>query len=221
MNNSTNSIKLVIADDHKIFRDGLKLLFRKVKQVEFAGEASNGKELVDLVQKAQPHVVLTDIRMPEMDGTTAVKLIKAKSPEIGIIALSMLNEESAIVEMLEAGALGYLLKDAGKDEIMEAITTVASGKPYYSNSFSNDLLTMIANSKFNPYKEAEPALFSQREIDIIECICKEKTNKEIAEELGLSIRTVEWHRGVILEKMQAKSAAGIVIYAIKNKLVKI
>jgi DNA-binding NarL/FixJ family response regulator len=223
INSNNKVIKVVIADDHKLFRDGLKLIFKKGKQFEFAGEAANGKELVELVKAVQPHVILTDIRMPEMDGITAVKHIKSKSPEIGIIALSSFNESSEIVEMLEAGALGYLLKDAGKDEITEAILTVDEGRPYYSNSFSNELLSMIANSQFNPYKQLnlEPELFSKRELDIIQCICNELTNKQISDELEISSRTVEWYRRIIMEKMNVKGTAGIVVFAIKNKLVKI
>ncbi|MDB5191434.1 MAG: LuxR family transcriptional regulator [Segetibacter sp.] len=221
INSTINILKIVIADDHKIFRDGLKLFIRKAKHLELVGEASDGKELVEVVQACDPDVILTDIRMPEMDGIAAAKHIKAIRPNIAIIALSMLNEESAIVDMLEAGALGYLLKDAGKDEILEAIKTVADGKPYYSNSFSPKLLTMIASSSFNPYKEEEPMGFSDRELQIIEWICQERTSREIANYLGLSSRTIEWHRRIITEKINAKGTAGIVLYAIKNNLIKI
>jgi DNA-binding NarL/FixJ family response regulator len=214
-------IKVVIADDHKIFRDGLKLLFRKEKEYELVGEAANGLELLELVNLTQPDIILTDIKMPVMDGIAFVKQILIKHPGAIVIALSMFDEESLVKEMLEAGAVGYLLKDAHKEEILEAIELARSGKPCYSRTFSAKLIKLLSESNYNPFKSNKAVELTKKEIQIIECMCLELTSKEIADKLDLSTRTVEWYRLRIMEKVDAKSATGIVVYAIKHKLVKI
>jgi DNA-binding NarL/FixJ family response regulator len=158
--------------------------------------------------------------MPAMDGITAVKKIYVQYPTIGIIALSMFDEEHYITDMLEAGALGYLLKNADKTEIIDAIKTVYSNNPYYCKLTSAKLARMISRSKFNPYLNKASAFFTEKEQQIIKLICMEKTNKEIGHDLYLSTRTVEGYRSRIQEKMMVKSTAGIVVYAIKNGIYK-
>ena len=212
----TIPIKLVIADDHEIYRDGLKIMLRRQADIEVIGEASNGKELIALTQQLRPDIILTDIVMPVMDGIEATRLLKQQYPTINIIALSMFDQDNLIIEMLESGAKGYLLKNADKTEIIESIKSVFRDVPYYCRSTSVKLARMIAHSKFNPYKTTERPSFSDKEVEIIRLICKEYTNKEIGQQLFLSARTVEGYRVKILEKMQVKSTAGIVIYAIKN-----
>jgi two-component system, NarL family, response regulator NreC len=209
-------IKLVIADDHEIFRDGFKLMLTKYPEIFLAGEAENGKQLVELVQKIKPDVVITDIKMPMMDGIEATKKIIELLPNTGIIGLSMFDEDDLIVDMLEAGAKGFLIKNAGKEQIIEAIKTVYNNDPYYCKSTSHKLTNMIAKSKFNPYKITPKVTFNEREKEIITLICKEFANKEIADKLFLSVRTVEGHRLKILEKMNVKNTVGLVVYAIKN-----
>jgi two-component system, NarL family, response regulator NreC len=212
-------IKLVIADDHEIFRDGFKLMLTKYPEIILVGEAENGKQLVDLVQKIKPDVVITDIKMPMMDGIEATKKITEILPNIGIIGLSMFDEDDLIVDMLEAGAKGFLIKNAGKEQIIEAIKTVYNHDPYYCKSTSHKLTNMIAKSKFNPYKIIPKITFTEREKEIIALICNEFANKEIADKLFLSVRTVEGHRLKILEKMNVKNTVGLVIFSIKNGLV--
>ena len=213
-------IKLLIADDHEIFRDGFKLMLTKYNEITLAGEASNGEELVELALKVEPDVIITDIKMPVMDGIEATKKIIEHFPDMGIIGLSMYDDDDLIVEMLEAGAKGYLIKNAGKEQITEAIKTVYNNDPYYCKTTSHKLTSMIAKSRFNPYKKAAKVEFTERELEIIEQICKEMTNKEIGDKLFLSVRTVEGHRLKILEKMNVKNTVGLVVYAIKNGLVK-
>lgn len=213
-------IKLIIADDHEIFRDGFKLMLTKYPEIILVGEAVNGKELVDLAVKLKPDVIITDIKMPVMDGIDATKRIIEQFPDMGIIGLSMFDDDELIIEMLEAGAKGYLIKNAGKEQITEAIRTVYNNDPYYCKTTSHKLTNMIAKSRFNPYKKAAKAEFSEREKEIIELICRELTNKEIGDKLFLSVRTVEGHRLKILEKMNVKNTVGLVVYAIKNELVK-
>ena len=213
-------IKLVIADDHEIFRDGFKLMLSKFPEIKLVGEAANGRELLELIEKENPDVILTDIKMPVMDGIEATKKIAALYPDKGVIGLSMYDDDELIIEMLEAGAKGYLIKNAGKDQIIEAIKTVYNDEPYYCRTTSNKLTQMIAKSRFNPYKKTEKAEFSEREKEIIACICDEMTNKEIGDKLFISVRTVEGHRLKILEKMNVKNTVGLVVYAIKNGIVK-
>jgi DNA-binding NarL/FixJ family response regulator len=213
-------IKLVIADDHEIFRDGFKLMLSKFPEIMLVGEAANGRELMELIEKENPDVILTDIKMPVMDGIEATKKIAELYPDKGIIGLSMYDDDELIIEMLEAGAKGYLIKNAGKDQIIEAIKTVYNDEPYYCKTTSHKLTQMIAKSRFNPYKKTEKAEFSEREKEIIACICDEMTNKEIGDKLFISVRTVEGHRLKILEKMNVKNTVGLVVYAIKNGIVK-
>jgi DNA-binding NarL/FixJ family response regulator len=217
----TPDIKIVIADDHEMFRDGFKLMLTKQPSIQLLGEAENGRELLQLTESLQPDVVVTDIKMPIMDGIEATQKIKALFPEMGIIGLSMFDEDDLIVDMLEAGAKGYLLKNAGKEHIVDAIKTVYEGDPYYCKTTSNKLTQMIAKSKYNPYTRKEKVEFTDREQEIIELISKEYSNKEIAEKLFLSIRTVEGHRLKIMEKTGVKNTVGLVVYAIKNNLLKL
>lgn len=214
-------IRLVIADDHEIYRDGLKIMLRKQSDIEVIGEASNGKELVELTRKLEPDIILTDIVMPVMDGIDATRRLSQMYPAINIIALSMFDQDNLIIDMLEAGAKGYLLKNADKGEIIEAIKSIFKNVPYYCRSTSVKLARMIGQSKFNPYKKIEKPSFSEKEVKIIQYICQEFTNKEIGRELYLSDRTVEGYRVKILGKMNVKSTAGIVIYAIKNGIYKL
>ena len=215
----TGQIQLVIADDHEIFRDGLSLMLSRQKNMTLAGQAQNGQELLQMVRKSPPDVVLMDIKMPHMDGIEATKILSREFPELKIIALSMFSEENLIVEMLEAGAKGYLLKNADKLEILEAIKSVMEDRVYYCRDTSATLASMIVKSNFNPYRKRDVAEFSERETEIIRLICKQLTAQEIGDTLFLSRRTVEGYRTRILEKMNVKNTAGVVIYALKNKLI--
>lgn len=212
---NTPLIKVVLADDHEIFRDGLKLMLSKFSTVAIAGDASNGRELVQLVDAEKPDIVITDIKMPLMDGVEATKYITQRHPGIGVIALSMFDEISLIVEMLEAGASGYLVKDCDKTEIKEAIERVYHKEQYYCRHTGNKLMQVMArNAKKQDNKNTAPAL-SDKEKEIIELICQQYTTKEIGEKLFMSPRTVEGYRLKILEKLEAKNTVGIVIAAIK------
>jgi DNA-binding NarL/FixJ family response regulator len=219
---TANPIRIVLADDHEIFRDGFKAMLKKQPSVELLGEASDGEELLSLVRELKPDVVVTDIKMPKMDGLQATRIISSEFPNIGIVALSMIDEESQIIDMMEAGALGYLLKNAHKNEIIEAIESVKEHRVYYCDGTSAKLTRMIAASNRIPFHKKQPRVeLSQKEIDVILLICEELTNKEIADRLSLSIRTIEGYRDKIQEKIGARNSAGIVIYAIRNGIYKV
>ena len=218
MDRISRPIQVILADDHEIFRDGFNVLIKKNRKVEILGEASNGQELVDIARKLKPDVIITDIKMPVQNGIEATLQLTREMPEIGIIALSMFDEESLIVEMLEAGARGYLLKNAHKDEIVAAIEAVYRHQSYYCKDTTRKLSKMIAESNYNPFRKIEKPAFTEKEIVVIRMICEEYSNQEIADFLKLSRRTIEGYRENILGKINARNTAGIVVYAIKNKL---
>ena len=211
-------IRVVIADDHEIFRDGLRLTLGRTPNIKVVAEASNGEELLELVGIHQPHVVLTDIKMPRMDGILAARKISALYPNVGIIGLSMFDEEVLIIEMLHAGALGYLLKNADKTEVIEAIKTVNRGETYYCNGVSKRIMFTIAKSKINPHVRLAADDFTNRELELIRSICEEKSNKDMADHFNVSIRTIEGYRVKIMEKMNVKNTVGMVVYALQHKL---
>ncbi|QEC65999.1 response regulator transcription factor [Panacibacter ginsenosidivorans] len=213
--NTKPLIKVVLADDHEIFRDGMKLMLSKFPEISLAGDASNGRELIKLVDAIQPDIVITDIKMPLMDGVEATKYIIQHHPEIGVIALSMFDEISLIVEMLEAGASGYLVKDCDKAEIKEAIERVHQKEQYYCRHTGNKLMQVMARNAKKQDNKYSALQLSEKEKEIIQLICKQYTTKEIGEQLFMSPRTVEGYRLKILEKLEAKNTVGIVIAAIK------
>ncbi len=213
-----NTIRVIIADDHEIFRDGLRLMIQKQPHITLLAEAKDGMELIEYTKQLLPDIVITDIKMPRMDGTAAAQYLAEHYPSIGIIALTMFDEEDLVVDMLEAGAMGYLLKNADKNEMVDAIESVYRHEPYYCKSTSQKLAKMVAKSKFNPYKQKVKVDFTERELEIITYICEGLTNKEIGEKIFLSVRTVEGIRLKITEKMNVSNTAGIIIYAIKNNL---
>ena len=213
------TIRLLIADDHEIFRDGLALMLSKQDTVILAGQAGDGEELLRLVGETQPDIVLTDIKMPRLGGIAAAKILLQRHPNVKIIALSMFDEEDLIVEMLEAGAKGYLLKNADKKEILEAILTVSEGHIFYCKHTTAQLAALIVKSKFDAQKRYQEPLFTEREKEIIRLICRQHTAQEIGGLLYLSKRTVEGYRTRILEKMEVKNTAGVVIFALKHHLI--
>lgn len=209
-------IRVVLADDHEIFRDGFRVMLKKQPLIELIGQAANGQELLDQVSSLKPDVVVTDIKMPVMDGIEATRRLIKENADLGVIALSMFDEENLIMDMLDAGAKGYLLKNAHKNEIFEAIKTVHKKDIYYCNHTSARLISMLAKSNHNKQKKEVKINFTDKEIEIIKMICGEKSTKEIAQQLFLSVRTVEKYRERIQEKIDAKNMVGVVLYAVRN-----
>jgi two-component system response regulator NreC len=216
--NNIDKIKVIIADDHDIYRDGLLMLLSRDPNIEVIAEANNGKTLIELCSKLQTDIVLTDLRMPIIDGIEAIKELSSCIPKIPCIALSTFDSDQLIVNALEAGASGYIIKNSQKGEIIDAIKTVMNGQPYYCQSSSQRLVNLIKNSHYNPYTNKSINSFTEKEMSIVKLICEEKSSKEIGEILFMSGRTVEGIRAKILEKMSVKTAAGVAIYAIKNNL---
>lgn len=218
MQKSPQAIKVILADDHELFRDGFAVMLKKQPDIELIAEAENGERLLHLTHELQPEVVVTDIKMPKVDGIEVMKRMKKEFPHIGVIALTNYNEESLLVEMLEAGAKGFLLKSANKEEIVDAIKKVYHEKTAFCQQTNAKLAQLIANSKFQPYRRKKKAEFNEREKTIVQLICKGFTNKEIAAQLFLSKRTIESNREVIMEKMEVESTAGLICYAISHAI---
>lgn len=208
------SIRVVIADDHCLFRNGLRNLLSQIRHIEVIGEAMNGQELVRRSVELSPDIILTDINMPLMDGIMATREIARRRPGTGVIVLSAYNKEEPILRMLEAGALGYVLKSADNEEISEAISTVSEHKPYFCREVTEKLTEIVSrNYQLPPDADLH---FTDREKEIMRLICREFTSKEIAYSLSLSKRTVEGHRTRIMDKVGAKSIAGIITYAFRS-----
>ena len=211
-------IKVLIADDHKVFRDGIISILEKEEDIEVVAEAGNGREVMDLLNKVHPDVILMDIAMGDAGGIEASNLIKNQFPKIKILALSMHNESTYIVKMLEAGAKGYLLKDAGGKEMIRAIRVVNEGNTYYSGEVSAAIIEHLTKGT-KPKEKKEGIPLSKRELEVLQLIAEEFTNPEIAEKLFISIRTVDTHRRNLIEKLAVKNTAGLVKYAIRNGII--
>ena len=216
MTHNYGTIRIALADDHAIFREGFKVLLKNQEILQLVGEAEDGKEMLEVISHQKPDIAIVDIKMPVMDGIATCRQIRKKFPDIKVIALSMFNDDNLIVDMLEAGASGYLLKNTNKAELLQAAKVVHEGGTYFCNATSSRLTKMIGDSKFNPYRNQPAIKFSEREIAVMKLICEQKATKEMAEILGLSIRTVETHRQNVQEKIGAKNMVGVAIYAIKQ-----
>jgi DNA-binding NarL/FixJ family response regulator len=211
------NIKVIIADDHDLFRDGLKLLLRKAEGIEVIGEARNGEELVGKALQLNPDVILTDLVMPGKSGAQAIEELYERGFE-RIIAISNYESDQMIVDALQAGAIGYLVKNAKKDEIITAIQAAFEYKNYYCKSTSGRLSGLIDELKLNLHAKKKRELFREEEKSIIQLICEEKTSKEISKLLFISKRTVDGIRSRILTKMNVKTNVGVAIYAIRHAI---
>jgi len=212
-----NKIKIFIVDDHQMLIDGLKALLINEKQYTISGEATKAALALDLINNAIPDIVLTDINMPEMDGIEFTRLLLNKHPKIKVIALSMFGEKSTISEMLDAGVSGYILKNTGKKELVDALQKVAAGGMFFSDDVSAEMMkAMSERGKLK--QEEEKVHLTEREKEIIKLIAKEYSNAKIGETLFISERTVETHRKNIFRKTETKTVVGLIKYAIENKL---
>jgi len=210
-------IRIIIADDHQLFRNGLKILLNSFPEFEVTGEASNGKEFLELLKTVQADIALMDINMPEMDGIEATRKGIKINPSVSVIALSMYGEEEYYYKMVDAGAKGFLLKDSDISEVKEAILTVVKGGSY----FSQELLYHVIQKIKHREQETKSANLSKREREILAKICEGLSNQEIAEALFISKRTVDKHRANLLGKTNSKNTASLILFAIKNKLIEI
>ncbi|MFO7526707.1 MAG: response regulator transcription factor [Ignavibacteriaceae bacterium] len=210
-------IKILIADDHAIVREGLKQIVAEENDMKVCGEASNAEELFVLLKNEKWNIVVLDINMPGKSGLEALKDIKIQFPDLPVLVLSMFSEELYGMRSLKAGASGYLKKVSAPTELVNAIRTIVAGKKYISAGLAQNLVTDITNEN----KPATHSILSDREYQIMCDIAMGKSAEEIATELSLSIHTVYTYRNRILEKLKLRSNVDLTQYAIKNKLIEI
>ncbi|NVK84944.1 MAG: response regulator transcription factor [Cytophagia bacterium] len=214
-------IKVAIADDHKLFREGLRFLMDQMDNLEVVFEASNGRELLDNIESHQPDVLLLDLDMPEVDGLEALKQLRPKYPDLGIIILTMHSDSKMVAYLMELGANSYLLKDTSPEEFKKAIANVVEEGFYFNKMVSQAMLVGLqGQSKKKPSLGHNEALTS-RELEVLELICQEFTAKEIADKLFISHRTVEGHRKNLIEKLGVKNTAGLIVKAIKEGIIEV
>lgn len=212
-------IKYIIADDHHIFRQGLRYSLSDDHTLKFVGEAGNGLELLELLKKQKADVVLMDLKMPEMDGLEATKQLKELYPGIKVIVLTMYDDENFIIHMLDMGANSYLVKNAEPEEIKTAIHSVHDNEYYFNDLVSKTMLKSIMQKRNVSPRFKPQVTLSDKETEVLRLICGEHTNAEIAAQVFLSPRTVEGIRANLLEKIGVRNTAGLVLYAVKHNII--
>lgn len=209
-------LKIYLVDDHKLFREGLKLLLSTQDFIQHIYEASDGREFLENLKMVDCDVVLMDIEMPEINGIEATREALKMKPGLKIIVLSMYGDEQYYYQMIDAGAKGFMLKNSGIDNVITAIRKVAVGENFFSEELLFNILNSMRDTKAPEIHDNE---LSEREMEILYHVCKGKSNQEIADELFISKRTVDKHRANLLSKTGCRNTAALVMYAIKNKMI--
>lgn len=213
------SIKILLAEDQVVMREGLRSLIDQQADMEVVGEADDGKVAVDLARKLQPDVIIMDVVMPNMNGIEAAHLIKAKMPDVKIVALSVYDNREYVMGMVRAGISGYLLKDCAFDELLRAIQTVVQNKSYLSPDITAVVLDAQADEQTTSGYSGDRVALSERDIQIIKLLAEGKSAREIAVRYNLSIKTIEGRRRRIMKKLNIESLAELVKYAIQKELI--
>ncbi len=212
-------IKVLVVDDHKVFREGIATLLEKQENIEVVALSGNKQEMYNALNQYLVDIILMDITIGKENGIEITKELTDNFSDIAIIALSMHNETNYILEMIEAGASGYLLKDTGSHELCEAINTIYNGGNYFRGEVAKAMLDRLRNKQHPQNTKKSNIPLSKRETEVLKLIVDEFSNQEIANELFISIRTVETHKRNLIEKLDVKNTTGLVKYAIKNKIV--
>jgi DNA-binding NarL/FixJ family response regulator len=213
------NLKIVLAEDHTILREGLRALLSADPNFEIVGEACDGRDAVRCVEKLVPDLLLMDLSMPRMSGMEAIREIKKRYPEIKIIALTVHKTEEYLLTTLKAGADGYVLKDATHDELVMAIKNVMRGKSYLSPGVSEKVIEGYLEGKENSRSVSSWETLSQREREVLKLIAEGYKNKDIAGDLCISLKTVEKHRANLMKKLDLHNAAALTVYAVERGLV--
>lgn len=204
-------IKIAIVDDHALFRNGVSMLMKEFDELEMVFEAENGKHLQQMLERHEhPQVILMDINMPVMDGYETTRWLKQNHPNILVLALSMYEDDVAVITMIKSGASGYVLKQLKPRELLEAIKTLVQKGVYINEIVSGKLIRTVAND--------EGLKLTARELDFLKLCCSELTYKEIAEQMFVSPRTVDNYREALFQKLNLKTRSGLVLYAVKHKI---
>jgi len=207
-------IKILLADDHALVRQGFRLILSAQPDMQIVGEAGNGREAVELAEKLQPDVVIMDVAMPELNGIEATRRIATVAPRARVLALSMHKDSVYVREILRSGARGYLLKDSVDADLLAAVRSIAKGEGYLSPAVSDAVLTDYRRHVTDPID-----LLTTREREVLQMIAEGKTNKEIASVLNLSVYTIEAHRGRVMEKLNLHSTGELVRFALRSGMI--
>ena len=216
---NAEQIKVAIADDHKIFRDGIKMALSGKEFLKIIWEAEDGKDLIHKMKIKLPDVLLMDIRMPEMDGINAISILRKEHEAIKIIVLTMYDDQEMISKMMEMGANAYLTKTTDPEEIYNAILTCMNDDYYFNELLNKAVLLKLQQKKNTRQFYPNPVTFNEKEISILKLIAQDKTTEEISKEVYLSPRTIETIRQNMKTKVGAKTIAGLVMYGMRNKLI--
>lgn len=208
-------IKLMLVDDHAVLRDGLRNILELEDDIRVVGEAVSGDDALKKVPKCEPDVILMDINMPEKNGVEVTGILKKKYPSIKVLVLTMHNHDEYFMAAIREGADGYLLKDAPSEQVVEAIRTVARGESVIHPSMTKKLLNFHQQQQEQPKEN----VLTEREMEVLQCLVEGMSNKEIADRLFISDKTVKIHVSKIFKKFDVKSRSQVVIYAVQNKLV--
>ena len=213
-------VKILIADDHDIIHIGIRDILRPIKKFKIVGKAINGKEAIEQAMILKPDVILMDISMPVLNGIDATKIIVEKLPGIKILALTQHEENEYVIQMLKSGGFGYLLKNSKKDEFVEAIESVVEGKKVLSRKISEQMINDLVNQDSEGKKQnVEEIPLTKREIEIIQKIADDMSNQQIADELHISLRTVETHRRNLMQKLNTKTVVSLLKYAAQHNII--
>jgi DNA-binding NarL/FixJ family response regulator len=210
-------IRVVIADDHELVRAGIRTVLQNTSDIEIVGEAGNGEEAIRLTEEQNPQVLLTDIAMPGLNGLEVTRQLAKTSPKVRVVILSMYSDEEHVYLALRAGAAGYLIKSASREELPLAIRAVAAGDTYISSTISS---TLVKNLAIYPSVHLNPlGRLSHRQTQVLQLIAESKTTKQIALDLNISVKTVECHRAQLMDRLEIHDVPGLVRFAIKAGLV--
>jgi len=212
-------IRVLLADDHVLMRRGIRNLLEADPEIEVIAEAGDGREAAHLTLKLKPDVLIVDLTMPELNGLDAIRQIRKESPQVELLVFSMHDSEDLIREVLCAGARGYVLKSDAALYLVEAVKSLARHRPFLTPRISEAILNALVTSAAGPVEKTSSGPLSAREREILQLLAENKSNKEIAARLGISVRTVETHRRAVMQKLEASSIVELVHYAIRNGIV--
>jgi len=214
-----NTTKVLLADDHEMMRRGLRAAVENMPGWEVCGEASTGREAIDLTEKFRPSIVVMDMSMPDLNGLEATRQIKKASPLTEVLVFTGVEEEKLVHQMFEAGARSYILKTDGKEHFEAALRALAAHKSYFTSDVGEVLFAKFLHGKEEVSKDSTPGRLTNREREVVQLLTEGKSNKEVADILGISQKTAETHRATVMKKLKLASFADLVKYAIRNHIV--
>ena len=214
-----NDIRILLADDHTVIRKGLRMLLENQPGFHVVAEAANGRETIAAAERSEPHVIVLDVAMPQLNGIEAARQICARTPDVAIVILSMHSDESYVLRALKAGARAYILKDSAEADLINAVRAVSQGKAFFSPAVSRLLVEDYMRRLQEREVDDSYELLTTREREILQLLAEGKSNKDVANLLNLSLYTVETHRGNILEKLNLHSVPELILYAVRKGIV--